>query len=143
MVSVGGEIIKRLRQAHYYYISGWVNSVRTLLAETMTRLNVLVASFLLLALLVVHGQCTMLDDLYPFGMGEGDSVLEAPVTDFNESLSVASASIQNISIPFPLYGNNYSSGEIFVSCALYNVPNQCKMVIIIGELLKSLSERES
>ena len=84
----------------------------------MTCLNSLIASSLLLAFLVVHGQCTTLDDLYPFGVGEGDSVLEAPVTDFNESLSVASASIQNISIPFPLYGNNYSSGEIFVSCLI-------------------------
>ena len=62
---------------------------------------------------VVH--CITLDGLYPFGVEEGDSVLEAPVTDFKDSLSVASASIPSTSMRFSFYGINYTTANISVS----------------------------
>ena len=72
----------------------------------MAYLNCIVA-LLLVFLAIPHGQCITLDDLYPFGVEEGDTVLEAPVTDLNGSLSVATASIPNITVPFVLYGNAF------------------------------------
>ena len=82
----------------------------------MAYLNCIVA-LLLVFLAIPHGQCITLDDLYPFGVEEGDTVLEAPVTNLNGSLSVASASIPNITVPFVLHGNSFTF--IQVSAILY------------------------
>ena len=62
---------------------------------------------------VVH--CITLDDFYPFGVEEGDSVLEAPVTDIKNSLSVASAGIPSTTTKFVFYGTNYTTANISVS----------------------------
>ena len=62
---------------------------------------------------VVH--CITPEDLYPFGVEEGDSVLEAPVTDFKDSLSVASAGVSSTTTKFVFYGTNYTSASITVS----------------------------
>ena len=75
------------------------------------------------------GHCITLENLYPFGKERGDFVLEAPVTAFKDSLSVASAFIwpnaswthfftlhmREDTFNFTFYGNTFTPESIVVS----------------------------